>query len=161
MSEQLLPHEPLAINPEKLRRIADQVAKLRYMRQLDEGMADNAQPDIIGLRPQDYDTDQEIHNTVWNALPRGSSRGDVDAVLAQVNQLIEDGGGLETYLAAETARRTQKEAELLALRGAEQESSPASGEAAPGPQAQEAPESHNPSTHRSFGRSILNHFRRN
>jgi hypothetical protein len=161
MSEQLLPHEPLAINPEKLQRIANQVAKLRYMRQLDEEMADNARPDIIGLQPQDYDTDQEIHNTVWNALPRGSSREDVDTVLSQIDQLIEDGGGLETYLAAETARRTQKEADLLALRRAEQESSPANGEATPGPQAQEAPESHDPSTRRSFGRSILTHFRRN
>lgn len=157
MPEELQHHEPLTLSSEKLQRIADDVAKKRYIRQLDQEMGDDT-PDITGLRPSEYDTEEEIRVAVWNQLPRGSSREDVDPILNQVNQLIENAGGLEAYLAAETERRAQKEAERLAQREAEQGPGATDDEVIAGPQGQETSATERPDSkaRRSFGRSIIN-----
>jgi hypothetical protein len=163
MPEQLPQHEPLNLSPEKLQRIADEVAKRRYIQQIDQEMGDDT-PDIIGLRPSEYNVEEEIRVAVQDWLPRGSSREDVGPVLRQIDQLIEDAGGLEAYLAAEAERRALTEGQgwghRLAQQSPEPESNPASSEIAPETQEQEVPlpENPNPKARRKFGRSILNRF---
>jgi hypothetical protein len=160
MPEELPHHESPALSPEKLQRIADKVAKLRYIHKIDEEMGDTTLPDITGLHPSDYDTDQELYNTVWTSLPPGSDRESVVPILRQIDQLIEDAGGLKTYLAAEAERRAQKDAYPYGAAKVRTESNPVSGEIAPDHQGQEVPppENPNPRTRRKFGRSILDRF---
>lgn len=119
MAEELPHREPLHIDSERLRRITDTVAKIRFIRRLDEEMGGDTLPDFTGISPGDRNTDQEVYNAVLNGLTRGSSRQDVEAAMRQVDQRIEESGGLDAYLDEaerrmnERTRRPEKPAEKV------------------------------------------------